>query len=59
MDAVVSHTLLNGTELKMCLRCMLKVDENGKPDPNWYTEEWIKKFNESAEEKCNHNRRKQ
>jgi hypothetical protein len=52
---VVEHKIFD-EKIAMCTHCMLVIDEDGNPDPNWYSEYEIRCFQASfsKEEKCNH-----
>lgn len=52
--AIITHITQAGRQLRMCTRCQLVVGPDGKPNPTWYSAEFIKRFNESPEEKCKH-----
>jgi hypothetical protein len=39
---------------KKCLRCDLKVDDQGLPDTRCYPQKWIKRFLESGKVRCEH-----
>lgn len=52
--STVVSTFRTGMHLRLCTRCLLFVDANGKPDPTQYTPEWIAAFEARTEEKCTH-----
>jgi hypothetical protein len=51
---VFEHAFDGGRKIAKCYRCLLVVDATGKPDPTWYSPEWIEHFNQSPEPKCDH-----
>jgi hypothetical protein len=54
MNATYTWIGNGGQQMRRCIRCMLIVDERGKPNPMHYSPEWIEHFNASPEEKCTH-----
>lgn len=56
-SAVVQHTLSNEELRRICMRCMLVVDEYGNPDSKYYTPGRLLYFSYiPVHERCNHRR---
>jgi len=52
---IICYTMADGKIVRQCLACFLFLDENHNPDPNLYSFEWIKKYNDTSQElKCKH-----
>ena len=47
VSTVISHKAY-GEDYQKCLRCMMFVDKDGKPDSNYYSDIWIERFNSST-----------
>lgn len=56
-SGIVWHTLGSGKVTRICMLCAMHVDHEGKPDPRFYNEEWVKKYTSASNWfKCNHRR---
>ncbi len=53
--SIITHITKEGRQLRLCIRCQLKVDKDGNPDPAWYDAKTLEYFKTiPVEDRCLH-----
>ncbi len=54
-STVIEHKLSSGETIKLCIKCMIHVDDYGNPDPKWYSSQMFQQLSSvPIDERCPH-----